>query len=515
MLLSYASAAVALSLYGILRLLESWSHDPREPPLVNHAIPFLGPIIEMLRHKTRFYIRMKRKHNLPIYTLRVPGSRIYVVNSVPLTSAVQKQYRTLSWIPLLGHAISWISGTSQAVNEVMARDMTTEAGFLLGINKISSPALAPGPSLDAMNAAAIRAFAAAVDLLATQDPVQVSFLPWVRSQILLGTTDAIYGPHNPFRDPTVAEAWNSNSNFRPGIPNLGPKALPSFLTSRSIQAREHVVQALMSYFQAGHHKTGSEMLRARYAYIVHRHGIHDVADLARLELSGAFASIENTVPTTFWFLCRLFSDPLVLEDCRRELAPLVQTRNRVSYMDIDSVKSSCPILQSTLHETIRYHSVVMSARKVTEDQVLDKYLLKKGSTLLISATVPHFDPEAWGSDVAQFKHTRFLQQGRVTTGKGSQRMAFRGFGGGYHLCPGRHFSVTEMLSLAAMLILRFDVTPVTGTWDVLLDSDYVSSDGTAAPVPVHDFPVIFSPRSHGNWELFVSGSGKQMELLAE
>ncbi|KAK8115449.1 cytochrome P450, partial [Apiospora sp. TS-2023a] len=498
------ATALALSFYGILRLLESWSHDPREPPLVNHAIPFLGPIIEMLRHKTRFYLRMKRNHNLPMYTLRVPGSRIYVVNSVPLISAVQKQYRTLSWITLLGHAIRWIFGTSQAVDEVMARDMTTEAGFLLGINKASFPALAPGPSLDAMNTAASQAFAAAV-----------SFLPWVRSQILLGTTDAIYGPQNPFRDPSVAEAWN---NFRPGIRNLGPKALPSFLTSRSIRAREHVVQALMNYFQAGHHQTGSEMLRARYAYIVDRHGIHDLADLARLELSGAFASIENTVPTTFWFLCRLFSDPVVLDDCRRELLPLVKTRNGMSYVDIDAIKASCPILQSTLHETIRYHSVVMSARKVTEDQVLDnKYLLKKGSTLLISATVPHFDSEAWGPDVAQFKHTRFLQdgQGRDTTGKGTQRAAFRGFGGGYHLCPGRHFSVTEMLSLAAMLILRFDVTPVAGTWDILLGSDDVSSDGTAAPVPVHDFPVIFSPRSHGKWEFFVSGSGKHMELLAE
>lgn len=246
-------------------------------------------------------------------------------------------------------------------------------------------------------------------------------------------------------------------------PDLGPKALPSFLTRQSIRAREQLVQALMDYFRAGHHKTVSELLQARYAYIVDRHGINALADLARLELAGAFASIENTVPTIFWFLYRLLSEPAVLEDCRRELAPLVQNRNGASYVDIDSVKASCPILQSTLHETIRYHSVVISARMVTEDQVLDKYLLKKGSTLLISATIPHFDPKTWGPDVAQFKHTRFLQQGRVTTGKGTcQRMAFRGFRGGYHQCPGRHFSVREMLSLAAMVILHFDVTLVPG-----------------------------------------------------
>ncbi|KAK8043983.1 hypothetical protein PG993_004007 [Apiospora rasikravindrae] len=432
--------------------------------------------------------------------------------NIPLIAAVQKQYHALSWYPLMGSAISWIAGTSKDINELMARDVDTEAGFLVGINKASFPALAPGPSLDAMNTAAIGSFADVIDSLAIRGPRQILLLPWVRSQIFLGTTDAIYGPHNPFRDPSVAEAW---SNFRPGIPNLGPKALPSFLTTHSIRAREHVIQALMSYFRSGHYKSGSALLLARYAYIVDKQGIEDLEDLARFELAGAFASIENTVPTTFWFLSRIFSDPTVLKDCREELTPLVKARNGVSYVDVDSIKASCPIIQSTLHETIRYHSVVISARKVTQDHLLDKYLLKKGSTLLISATVPHFDPGAWGADAVKFKHTRFVQRSDEVPRKGgSQRMAFRGFGGGYHLCPGRHFSVTEMLSLAAMVILRFDVTPVAGTWDAL-GKDEVSSDGTAAPVPAHDFPVMFSPRSHGKWVFLVSGTGKEIELLAE
>ncbi|KAI2462783.1 cytochrome P450 [Annulohypoxylon bovei var. microspora] len=146
-------------------------------------------------------------------------------------------------------------------------------------------------------------------------------------------------------------------------------------------------------------------------------------------------------------------------------------------------------------------------------QIVFKYFLKKGSTILISATVPHFDQGTWGADAGKFDHTRFVPQSHGSTKKGAKRMAFRGFGGGYHLCPGRHFSVTEMLSLAAMMVLRFDITPVDRTWAVL-ENGRVSSSGTAAPQPDHEFPVMFRPRSYKKWVFFMSSKGNQMELLA-
>ncbi|KAF2966948.1 hypothetical protein GQX73_g6605 [Xylaria multiplex] len=401
---------------------------------------------------------------------------------VPLISSVQKHYHNISWVPLMGHAISWISGTNEATNSMMARDVVTDKGFLLGMKKAAFAALAPGASLDAMNMLAIQEFAKNIDVLAGKGQHQLSLFPWIRSQILMATTEAIYGPHNPFRDQSVAEAWDV---YKPGIPNLGPKALPTVFSTKSLKAREYI-----------------------------NHNIKDLSELSRLELAGAFASIENTVPTTFWFLYRIFSDPVVLRDCRRELAPLVQQRDGVCYVDVDSIKASCPILQSTLHETMRYHSVSISARKVIEDHVLGKYLLKGGSTLLIPASVPHFDHGTWGADVHRFDHTRFVQQAVQLAKRGAKRTAFRGFGGGFHLCPGRHFAAVEMLSLASMMLLRFDVTPIGERWAALEKAEG-SFNGTAALVPNSDVPVIISPRSRENWAFFVSGTGKQIELLAE
>ncbi|KAK8103017.1 cytochrome P450 [Apiospora sp. TS-2023a] len=40
---------------------------------------------------------LRDRYKLPIYTLRLPGMRVYVVNSRPLITAIQGQFRTLSF----------------------------------------------------------------------------------------------------------------------------------------------------------------------------------------------------------------------------------------------------------------------------------------------------------------------------------------------------------------------------------------------------------------------------------
>ena len=42
--------------------------------------------------------------------------------------------------------------------------------------------------------------------------------------------------------------------------------------------------------------------------------------------------------------------------------------------------------------------------------------------------------------------------------------AFRGWGGGANLCPGKPFATTEIVALVIMLALRYDIVPVSGQW---------------------------------------------------
>lgn len=107
----------------------------------------------------------------------------------------------------MGKAIAKIAGTSETTNKIMNRDLMTDNGFLMGFNKAIHSTVSAGSDLDALNREAIRTFALSMDKLNAGGPRCVSLFAWIRSEVLLGTTDAVYGPHNPFRDPEIEKAW--------------------------------------------------------------------------------------------------------------------------------------------------------------------------------------------------------------------------------------------------------------------------------------------------------------------
>lgn len=106
-----------------------------------------------------------------------------------------------------------------------------------------------------------------------------------------------------------------------------------------------------------------------------------------------------------------------------------------------------------------------SVRVVREDHFLDdEYLLKKGGLIMMSACPQHSNPVIWGKHVDQFNYSRCVNSKSAAGGK-RRAAAFRGFGGGVTLCPVRHFATSEILLLATLLLLRFDLKPVEGTKD--------------------------------------------------
>lgn len=142
-----------------------------------------------------------------MYTIRLPKSRIYVINSTSLIAAAQKQFRALNFTPIMGKAIGKIAGTNETTDSIMTRDLTSEHGFLGGFNKATHATVAPGPALDEMQRQAIEVFKVSLGNLSVSGPRQVSMFAWIRHELLLGTTDAVYGPQNPFRNVEIEEAW--------------------------------------------------------------------------------------------------------------------------------------------------------------------------------------------------------------------------------------------------------------------------------------------------------------------
>ena len=103
-----------------------------------------------------------------------------------------------------------------------------------------------------------------------------------------------------------------------------------------------------------------------------------------------------------------------------------------------------------------------SVRRVMRDTVIGNYLLEKDATLYLPSAVFHNDSDLWGPDVAEFRPERWLKDSENY--RPVNPLAMRPFGGSQNLCPGRHFATTEILAAAVMMVMRYDLRPVSGEW---------------------------------------------------
>lgn len=459
------------------------------------TVPFVSPILGMIQWSKDFYVHMREQHrDLPIYTLRIPGVRIYAINSLDLIPAVQRQWRKLIFAPIQVKAAKAAMGASKEALAIMERDLVTEQGFMSGMVKATHPTMSSGPALDALSSRAFEVFDKALSQLST--PTTVNMYDWIGRLVMQATTEAIYGPSNPMRDRRNLEAW---SKFHPALMYIMLDVLPqSLFFGEAVRARGDLVKAFKEYYSEGSYKQGSAYIQKFTKHCISQDIPED--DIPRLLVGTVFNNVANTIPTAFWVIYRIFSDPDTLEECRREVKQAVRPgandKTSASVLDLGLVLNSCPTLLSTYHEVFRFHGMANSVRVVHEDCTLQgsdssgpTYHLRKGGLVMMSARAQHSNPDAWGPDVDEFRHDRFLkQQGRPRPNP----VAFRGFGGGTTLCPGRRFATGEILLLAAMLLLRFDVHPADGEW--VDPATEKSSQAEAVEQPDDDIEIVLAPR---------------------
>ncbi len=294
--------------------------------------------------------------------------------------------------------------------------------------------------------------------------------------------------------------------------------LPLWVYRSAIAARNRLAAKFLQYHTSGDYKQGSAYVRRWTAHFVAR-GI-PAEDIARFHNGGLFALVANTVPSAYWMVYRVFSDSVAARECREEVLRAVSVaenkdETQVCTIDAKSIKNSCPTLISTFQEVFRVHGMANSVRIANEDHLLDgKYLIKKGGMVMMPARVQHHLKEVWGEDVDDFDHRRFIRK------PGEPRpnpVAFRGFGGGTTLCPGRHFATTEILLFAAMLLLRFDLVPVGGGGEWVMPTTANSSQAEAIEQPDYDIQIELRPRpeADGKWRVSFEGPGEEAALVAE
>ena len=227
----YGLSLLLFALFSLILLayLSNTNSDPREPPAIRSPSRILGiclawsavePSIMHMSGRQRLPYSFQShsethessaRYPLDIYTLRMPQGNTYVVNSIDLINSALRNYKTLSFAPFVATFLKRLCIPSAAASQIVDRNLFAEEGswgLFTDTHNAMHCSLAPGPDLDDLIASVLWHISQAIEaLLEGHDEIEVDLYAWVHHMITLASTDAVYGPQNPFRDPVVMEGF--------------------------------------------------------------------------------------------------------------------------------------------------------------------------------------------------------------------------------------------------------------------------------------------------------------------
>ncbi|RPG16549.1 MAG: cytochrome P450 [Phycisphaera sp. TMED9] len=136
---------------------------------------------------------------------------------------------------------------------------------------------------------------------------------------------------------------------------------------------------------------------------------------------------------------------------------------------------SPPFLDAVIFETLRlFPAVWFQTRESTTPIELGNHQLEKDDLVFVSTALIHRRPDIW-ADPDSFRPERFLP-GSEDPQRSRHRYAFFPFGGGRHLCLGRHLALHELRLAVRGIFERFrvevvDEIPLVAELGVVLKPD--------------------------------------------
>lgn len=138
----------------------------------------------------------------------MPGQKMYIITAPELIQSVQKLPKILAFPPIEAKFTKNVCGISAEANRILDINTNGEDGDW-GLSMESHAGmrswLAPGPALDEINRGMMSEVAETLDALLPMGTTSKRLLlvDWLRQSITLATTNAVYGPHNPFLQKSV------------------------------------------------------------------------------------------------------------------------------------------------------------------------------------------------------------------------------------------------------------------------------------------------------------------------
>ncbi|XP_061355540.1 cytochrome P450 89A2-like [Gastrolobium bilobum] len=171
------------------------------------------------------------------------------------------------------------------------------------------------------------------------------------------------------------------------------------------------------------------------------------------------AGTDTTSTALQWIMANLVKYPHVQQKLVEEIREVVGDREVKEVKEEDLEKMG--YLKAVILEGLRRHPPghFVLPHAVTEDVVLNGYLVPKNGTVNFMVAEMGWDPEVW-EDPMEFKPERFLNQNKAEVEAfditGSKEIKMMPFGAGRRICPAYNLAMIHLEYFVANLVLSFD-----------------------------------------------------------
>lgn len=465
-------------------------------------------------HHLTFIPRKQSKKS--IFTLKVFNKSIYVFAEPEALQAAEKHHKSIINDELFVEGTSQLflwSKRQQQIALIHLRDPHSIVPSLLKTVRPSlRDSLRPGANLDEIGFRYQKEFGRHVNILAPIACEKIFLWDWIRRTMTLGAGLATFGSKHPFvKEPSLqADFWavekeNLKLIFYP---------FPSLLLRKGFKARQRVLAAMTEYAKGDGINEASAFVKA-YHQVLEQYDLTQ-GELGSFDATVLTAFIGSLIPLGFWVLLYTLADADFLSVIRAEVDACVNppsTPNGSSSVDMDKLRTHCPTLLAATREAARLAMQAPLFRSVSQDTRItlpsrgETFLLKKGSLAMIAVSCVHANEDAWGKDIANFDHRRFLPQAAEAAPQSNKpdpdiarpahfdaftKSSFSPFATGVHLCPGRHYAQTVIMTTVAMFVTSFEVTPADGKGIVI--PPMKPELGLGSGKPVHDVGLTVERR---------------------
>ncbi|KAK9328091.1 cytochrome P450 [Lipomyces starkeyi] len=410
----------------------------------------------MARDPQPFLLRLQKKYGR-IFTIYVAGERMSILSD-PIFGNRQA-WRNTDCLSL-GHFIQYISPSLFGYSKHFAADIE----FQEKLNEKILSVLNSTPLIADVTQSLKATYLSLIDdgsvYTKFMDGDVIDLYQYSRHNMYYSSARALFGPEFP-----IDKIFLPYTRFEDGIVKF-LKRYPRFLNSDGYNAQQKVLAELGSFFMDFSRVSKSSVL-VRALYDIFMASIYkSPADLAGYFFAIIFASKSNSVPAAFWLLANIVADAAL----KAEIEGIIASNYDPETDDFDWNKLlKNPVIVSCFKETVRLNVNVISGRKVMKDYTIKvasdseeeakNVTLRAGSLLLMPLNMLHWNKESY-PDPMKWIGKRFLADNKGIHNADKWRAAYAPWGGGAHMCPGRHLALLEAVIQLVYTLAHFDIEPI-------------------------------------------------------